>query len=44
MLPLQCRCQLVLQMLLVPLVDGNALDSGSTRYLLWAYFFVYRFE
>jgi hypothetical protein len=31
-------------MLLVPQVDGDALDCGSTRYLLWAYFFVYRFE
>jgi hypothetical protein len=31
-------------MLLVPQVNGDALDSGRTSYLLWAYFFVYRFE
>ncbi|WIA37257.1 hypothetical protein OEZ86_014202 [Tetradesmus obliquus] len=31
-------------MLLVPQVDGEALASGASRHLLWAYFFVYRFE
>ncbi|KAF6254327.1 hypothetical protein COO60DRAFT_1627913 [Scenedesmus sp. NREL 46B-D3] len=42
--PVPFACRTLALMLLVPQVDGDARDSGSTRCLLWAYFFVYRFE